>query len=129
MIVDSSAIMAIILQEPDSQRYVDAIVAAPPVRMSVANWLEATMVVDRHGTPVAVSVFEDFIRDARIELMSVSQAATARVAWRPFGSGTHPAKLNAGDCFACALAKESGVPLLSKGNDFPQTDIEPALKD
>jgi ribonuclease VapC len=104
---------------------------ATSVRMSVANWLEATMVVDRRGSPLSISRFDDFVRDARIDLMpvSVSQATIARAAWRTFGRGVHPARLNYGDCFAYALAKETREPLLFKGNDFAQTDVEPALKD
>jgi ribonuclease VapC len=131
VIVDASAVLAIVLREAGRERYVDAILSAAPARMSVANWLEATMVVDRKGTPVAISRFEDFIRDARIELVpvSVSQAGMARGAWRTFGRGVHPAKLNFGDCFAYALAKETREPLLFKGDDFTQTDVEPALKD
>ena len=131
MIIDASAMLAIVLREPDRLRYVDAMLDAAPRRMSVANWLEATMVVDRRGDAVSISRFEDFLRDAEIELMpvSVSQAAIARRAWRTFGRGVHPARLNYGDCFAYALAKETREPLLFKGNDFAQTDIEPALKD
>lgn len=131
MILDSSAILAIVLREPDRLRYVDALLEGAPRRMSVANWLEATMVVDRRGSAISISHFEDFLRDATIELMpvSVSQASIARMAWRTFGRGIHPARLNYGDCFAYALAKESREPLLFKGNDFAQTDIEPALKD
>jgi ribonuclease VapC len=131
VILDSSAILAIVLREPDRFRYVDAMLEAVPRRMSVANWLEATMVVDRRGSALSISRFEDFLRDADIELIavSVSQANIARHAWRIFGRGIHPARLNYGDCFAYALAKEAREPLLFKGNDFAQTDIEPALKD
>ena len=131
MILDSSAILAIVLREPDRFRYVDALLAGAPRRMSVANWLESTMVVDRRGSALSISHFEEFMRGAAIELMpvSVSQASIARLAWRTFGRGIHPARLNYGDCFAYALAKESREPLLFKGNDFAQTDIEPALKD
>jgi ribonuclease VapC len=131
VIVDSSAILAIVLREPDRFRYVDAMLESTSCRMSVANWLETTMVVDRKGSPVSISRFEDFLHDAHIELMpvSVSQATIARMAWRSFGRGFHRAKLNYGDCFAYALAKEMREPLLFKGNDFAQTDVEPALKD
>ena len=89
------------------------------------------MVVDRRGGALSISRFEDFLRSAEIELIpvSVSQATIARRAWRIFGRGIHPARLNYGDCFAYALAKETREPLLFKGNDFAQTDIEPALKD
>lgn len=102
---------------------------AAPRRMSVSNWLEATMVVDRRGNALAVNWLEDFMRQTQIELMpvSVSQATIARRAWRMFGRGIHPARLNYGDCFAYALSNETGEPLLFKGNDFAQTDIEPAL--
>lgn len=131
MILDSSAILAIVLREADRFRYVDAMLEAAPRRMSVANWLEATMVVDRRGTALSISRFEDFLRDAQIELIpvSLSQATIARRAWATFGRGAHPAGLNYGDCFAYALAKETSEPLLFKGQDFAQTDIEPALKD
>jgi ribonuclease VapC len=131
VILDSSAILAIVLREPDRFRFVDAILESAPRRMSVANWLEATMVVDRRGGALSISRFEDFVRDAEIELIpvSVSQATIARWAWRIFGRGIHPARLNYGDCFAYALAKETREPLLFKGNDFAQTDVEPALKD
>jgi ribonuclease VapC len=131
VILDSSAILAIVLREPDRFRLVDAMLETVPRRMSVANWLEATMVVDRRGGALSISRFEDFLRNAEIELIpvSVSQATLARRAWRTFGRGVHPARLNYGDCFAYALAKETREPLLFKGNDFAQTDIEPALKD
>lgn len=131
MIIDSSAVLAIFLQESDGRRYLRAVMDADSRRMSVSNWLEATMVVDRRGNDLAVNWLEDFMHDAQIELMpvSVSQAAIARRAWRIFGRGVHPARLNYGDCFAYALAKETREPLLFKGNDFAQTDVEPALKD
>jgi ribonuclease VapC len=130
VIIDSSAILAIVLQEPDQDRFVEAILDAAPRRMSVSNWLEAIMVVDRRGNTLAISRFEDFMQRAAIELMpvSVTQGTFARRAWRTYGRGVHPAKLNYGDCFAYALAKETREPLLFKGNDFAQTDVEPALE-
>jgi ribonuclease VapC len=131
VIIDSSAVLAIFLREHDGRRYLRAVMDAEPRRMSVSNWLEASMVVDRRGNALAVNWLEAFMRDAQIELMPVSvpQAAIARRAWRMFGRGVHPAKLNYGDCFAYALAKETREPLLFKGDDFAQTDVEPALKD
>jgi ribonuclease VapC len=130
VIIDSSAILAIVLEEPDQERFVDAILEAGSCRMSVSNWLEATMVVDRRGNALAIDRLEDFMQDAEIEVMpvSVSQGALARRAWRTYGRGVHPARLNYGDCFAYALAKETHEPLLFKGNDFAQTDVESALK-
>jgi ribonuclease VapC len=131
VIIDSSAVLAIVLREPDGRRYLRAVLDGDHRRMSVSNWLEATMVVDRRGNAIAVNRLEEFMLNAAIELIpvSVSQASIARLAWRTFGRGIHPARLNYGDCFAYALAKESREPLLFKGNDFAQTDIEPALKD
>lgn len=131
MILVSSAILAIVLQEPGWNRFIDVIVANSERRMSVANWFEATMVVDRRGDPLAIARLEDFFREADIELLPVthSQAILARVAWNRYGRGVHPAKLNYGDCFAYALAREAREPLLFKGADFAQTDIEPALRD
>ena len=88
--------------------------------MSAANWREATMVIDRKGGPVSVSLFEDFVREAKIKLMpvSVSQAELARGAWRMFGRGIHPTGSNNDDGFAYALAKETRKPILFKGNHF-----------
>jgi ribonuclease VapC len=131
VIIDSSAILAIILRELDGRRYLRAILADHPRRMSVSNWLEATMVVDRRGNALAINRLENFMQRVKVELMPVSlaQATIARRAWQMFGRGVHPARLNYGDCFAYALAKETSKPLLFKGNDFAQTDIEPALKD
>jgi ribonuclease VapC len=131
MIIDSSAMLAIFMQEPDGRRYLRAIVDADQRRMSVSNWLEATIVVERRGSAIAANGLDEFMQNARIDLMPVSvyQAMIARRAWRMFGRGNHPAKLNYGDCFAYALAKETGEPLLFKGADFAQTDVEPALKD
>ena len=123
--------LAIVLRERDGRRYLRAILEDQPRLMSVSNWFEATMVIDRRGNALAISRLEAFIRRAKVELMPVSltQATIARRAWQMFGRGAHPAKLNFGDCFAYALAKETSEPLLFKGNDFAQTDIEPALKD
>jgi ribonuclease VapC len=131
VIIDSSAVLAVFLQEADGRRYLNAIMDADARRMSVSNWLEASMVVDRRGNALAANWLEEFMRTARIELMpvSVSQATIARRAWQMFGRGIHPARLNYGDCFAYALAKETREPLLFKGDDFAQTDVEPALKD
>ncbi len=89
------------------------------------------MVVDRRGNPVAADRLERFMQRTQITLtpVSLSQGILARHAWRTFGRGVHKAQLNYGDCFAYALAKETGEPLLFKGADFAQTDIDAALKD
>ena len=127
MIVDSSALLAILLREPDREEYLAAIVNNDPRRMSVANWFESAMVIDGRRDPASSRRFDDFMQTARIELVpvSVEQARIARQAWRDSGRRNHAASLNFGDCFAYALSKFYDEPLLFKGNDFPQTDIAP----
>ncbi len=128
MIVDSSAVLAILFSEPDARRHAGAIMAASPCRMSVANVLEASIVVERRGGDAAAHELDALLESAEVELVpvTVEHLEAARRAWRRFGKGNHPAKLNFGDCFAYALAKATGEPLLFKGEDFAQTDIEAA---
>lgn len=129
MIVDSSAILAILSEEPEADRLHQAIGDAPTgARMSVANALEVTLVIEGRGGPVAGIDAEHYLRKMQIELVPVTlrHLVAARYAWRQFGKGNHPAALNFGDCFAYALADVSGEPLLFKGNDFTQTDIKAA---
>lgn len=131
MIVDSSAVLAILFAEPDAEMYARAIAGAPECRMSVANWLEAAVRIDRLGQPAASDAFDEFLRLSGIELVpvDVEQARLAREAYSRYGRGTgHTAGLNFGDCFAYALARRSGEPLLFKGNDFPDTDVDPAIR-
>jgi ribonuclease VapC len=131
VIVDSSAMLAVILNEADEPRFAAAMVDAPTLRMSAANWVEAAIVVDSRKNPAATLRFEELTDALGLEIMpvTVDHARGARAAHTAFGHGHHPARLNFGDCLAYALAKASGEPLLYKGNDFSQTDIEPALKD
>ena len=128
MIVDSSAVLAILFSEPDARRHAGAIMAASPCRMSVANVLEASIVVERRGGDATAHELDTLLNSAEIELVPVTieHLEAARRAWRRFGKGNHPAALNFGDCFAYALAKATGEPLLFKGEDFAQTDIEAA---
>ncbi len=98
--------------------------------MSAANFFEAAIVVDASRNPVSIRQFDEFLSLAGIEVMpvSVEQARIARQAYRDFGKGSgHPAGLNFGDCFAYALAKDMGEPLLYKGDDFGHTDVKKAL--
>ena len=131
MIVDSSALLAVILNEEDEPRFAEAMIDATALRMSAANWVEAAIVVDSHRNPTAKIRFEDLVSALRLEIMpvTVDDAHRTRAAHNDYGRGNHRARLNYGDCFAYALAKSRGEPLLFKGNDFAQTDIEPALKD
>ena len=128
MIIDTSAILAIMFGEPDATRYEEAIAMAWPRRMSVAALLEATIVLESRGGTAAGHELDLFLETASIELVPVSteQADAARRAWRRFGKGNHPAGLNFGDCFVYALAATSHEPLLFKGEDFARTDIEAA---
>ena len=129
MIVDTSAILAILNREPDAERYEEAIAAAPERSISVANLLEASIVVEGRGGISAGYELDLLLNRYGIELEPVTaeQLVAARRAWRRFGKGNHPAGLNFGDCFAYALAEATGEPLLFKGADFAQTDVAPAL--
>lgn len=128
MIIDSSAVLAVLYREPDAERYETAMASAWKCRMSVANVLEASIVVESRGSAAAAHEFDAFLDSAGIALAPVmaEHVEAARLAWRRFGKGNHPASLNFGDCFAYALAKTTGEPLLFKGNDFALTDIEVA---
>ena len=126
MIIDTSAIIAILRDEPEAMSCARAIADAAVRRVSAVNFVESAVVIDASHDPIATRRFDDFIREADISIEPVPkiQAQIAREAYRDFGKGSgHPAKLNFGDCFAYALAKESGEPLLFKGGDFARTDI------
>ena len=132
MIVDSSALLAVILNEADEERFLNAMIDASALKMSAATWVEAAIVVDRHkDRAIAAARFDQVTEELRIQLVPVTaeMAHRARSAHAHFGRGSHIAKLNFGDCFSYALAKITREPLLFKGNDFSHTDIEPALQD
>lgn len=130
MIVDASAVVAMAFGEPDAEIMAEALTSAPRARMSAVNWLEVVIRLDRKGDRTALTRFEEMEQLFGIAVVAATaaQAQLARSAYRRFGKGSgHPAQLNFGDCMAYALAKETGEPLLFKGNDFSRTDIEPAL--
>jgi ribonuclease VapC len=130
MIVDSSALIAILKEEPEADGFIALIDRAPRCHMSAVTYVESAVVIDGNRDPVFSRNFDDFVEKARIhvEAVTVSQAQIARQAYRDFGKGSrHRAKLNFGDCFAYALAKETGEPLLFKGDDFSHTDVTPAI--
>lgn len=130
MIVDTSALVAILRAEPGALRFAQAIQAADERRLSAVSFVEAAAVIESGGDPIAKRRFDDLLREAEIaiEAVSVTQARIAREAYRDYGKGRgHRAKLNFGDCFAYALAKEMGEPLLFKGKDFSHTDVESVL--
>jgi ribonuclease VapC len=130
MIVDSSALIAILRDEPEAAACAAAIDHAGVRRISAASYLEASIVIDGSRDPIASRRFDELIDAAKLDIepVTAAQARVAREAYRDFGRGSgHPAKLNFGDCLAYALAKTTGEPLLFKGEDFVHTDIVPAL--
>ena len=130
MIVDTSALIAILRDEPDAQRFAEAIAnSLEPCRMSAASYLEAAIVIDAGRDPVASRRFDELITLAAIQIepATFEQAQVARAAYRDFGKGSgHAASLNFGDCFAYALAKSFSERLLYKGDDFGRTDVRAA---
>jgi ribonuclease VapC len=129
MILDASALLAILLREPEAASFAKAIESAGTVRLSVASYLEAAIFVDRHGDEVRRALLDTFLEEfsIRLEPITVEQARIARQAFQWFGNGLHPASLNFGDCFTYALAKVTREPVLFKGQDFNRTDLIAAL--
>lgn len=131
MILDTSAVIAILRDEPDAVEFARAIEVAPSRRMSAVNWVEAAVVLEGGRGAVSGRALDALVTEAAIEIVPVGieQARLARAAYRDFGRGSgHAAQLNFGDCFAYALAKETGERLLFKGDDFSETDIASALE-
>jgi len=126
MVIDSSAIVAVLLNEKNAAQIAHAIEAASQRLLSSANLLETSIVIESRKGAAGGRELDLLLYRAAIEVVAVDQdqAETARVAWRRFGKGRHPAGLNYGDCFAYALAKSRGLPLLFQGDDFSQTDID-----
>lgn len=130
MIVDASAVLAILLSEPDQGKFADRLtMATDRLRMSPVNYLEVITKVLRTKNDLLMTETDNLFDALDIELASVTreQARLAREAYVRFGKGRHPARLNIGDCFAYALSKARDEPLLYKGSDFSQTDVEAAF--
>jgi len=129
MIVDASALLAVVLKEKDYERYARAIAdAVDDSLISPINYVEAAVRADKLGEEVSLAL-DEIMQTGNVEIAAVTREQTllARDAYRRFGKGNHPARLNLGDCFAYALAKARNEPLLFKGNDFRLTDVEAAL--
>jgi ribonuclease VapC len=128
VILDSSAVIAVLRAEPEAPAMAQAIDRAEACGISAVSYVEAAIVIDSSRDPIASRRFDDFFREAGIviEPVTAAQAQIAREAYRDFGKGRHKAGLNFGDCFAYALAKVAGEPLLFKGDDFCYMDIEVA---
>lgn len=130
MIIDASALIAILRAEPDAAVYARTIESASVRRISAANFVEVGLVIDAANDPVASRRVDQFISEVAITIEPVTeqQAHFARAAYRDFGKGSkHRAKLNFGDCLAYALAKDKREPLLFKGSNFSFTDVASAL--
>ena len=124
MIVDTSALIAVLFDEPEQEAFT-SLITSQPARVSAANWLEATMVADGKRTDAGARL-DRLVQGAGIVIEPVTEAhaRAARIAFRRYGRGSgSPARLNFGDCFAYALSATSGEPLLFKGDDFIHTDV------
>lgn len=129
MIVDTSALVAILAQEPEADAFSDAIARADTPALSAATYVETAVVIDARRDPALSRTFDRFLEENRlaVEPVTAAQAKIAREAYRDFGRGSgHPARLNFGDCFSYALARDKNMPLLFKGGDFGRTGIENA---
>lgn len=130
MVVDTSALVAIVLGEPDAERYLTALLSSRDgIQLSAVTAVEAAIVVESRQGADATRDLELLLSqlDARVADCDADQVAAALNGWRRFGKGRHPAALNLGDCFSYALARTVNEELLFKGDDFDQTDVRPAL--
>lgn len=130
MILDTSALVAILRAEPEALAFAQAIAAAKTRRISAVSYVEAAAVIDSAGDPIASRRLDELLEEAdvAIEPVTAEQARLARAAYRDFGKGRgYKAKLSFGDCFSYALAKAFREPLLYKGDDFTHTDARNAL--
>jgi|SRR5579875_812235 len=128
MVIDTSAVLAVLLDEPEREEFITKIAAAPRRQISVASVLESTLVLETQKGEPAGRELDLFLHRGKIEMVAVDemQLELARSAWRRFGKGRHPAGLNYGDLFSYALARTTGEELLFKGADFTKTDVSPA---
>ena len=122
MIVDTSALVAILRGEPEAEAFIDLLLGADAARLSAGTLLEVHIVAAAYGCSAALDELLSLI-DAEIVPFDADQARLAALGFRKFGKGRHPAGLNFGDCFAYAAARATGEPLLFKGRDFARTDV------
>ena len=129
MVIDTSALIAILLNEPETEVFAGAISAAPSRLISAVSALEAAIVIEAKKGSMGSQLLDELFVAARVNIVAFDQTQLnlARAAYTRFGKGRHPAALNFGDCCAYALARHRGEPLLFKGPDFSATDIEPAV--
>jgi ribonuclease VapC len=130
MIVDTSALIAILKGEPEAPAFKAVLLGSASVSLSAATYLEACIVADGYRNPLLLARFDEILEETgvAIEPVTVEQARIAREAYRNYGKGSgHRAQLNFGDCFSYALARAKREPLLFKGDDFIHTDLRPAV--
>ncbi len=128
MVIDTSALLAVILDEPDASLYYSAMENCPVCQVSATSVVEASLVLTGRRSPGATELLDALLNQLEIKVVPFNgqQALLAREAFRRFGKGRHKAGLNFGDCLSYALAKDTGEPLLFKGDDFRHTDLTPA---
>lgn len=128
MVVDSSALLAVLLDEPQRKAITKALERTDELHMSAVNFVETSVVIEARKGAAGLLELDRLIDRSGIEIAVVDKrvAMEARLAYRLFGKGYHPARLNLGDCFAYALAKTLNVPVLCTGRDFAKTDISVA---
>ncbi len=129
MVIDSSALIAVVRGEPESQRFLQAMRASFPRLVAAPTVLEASVVMLSRFGEIGLSDLQDLLNQTSAQVAPFTETHVGRAieAFRRFGKGRHPAGLNFGDCFSYALAEATGEPLLYKGEDFSKTDIKPAL--
>jgi len=128
MVVDSSVLIAILLKEPEAGHFTKLLIEADSVYISAVSIVESSMVIEYKKREQGAVQYDELLKtiSPTVFAFDAQQAKLARIAWKAYGKGRHPAKLNFGDCCSYATAKHLNQPLLFKGNDFSQTDIEQA---
>jgi ribonuclease VapC len=129
MVIDTSALLAILWHEPERSAFLDIISSDPALAISAVTYCEASIVLAARINVEAVKVLDEMINELQLEVVSIDLSASfaARSAYFRYGKGFHPARLNFADCFSYSLAKQRDEMLLFKGQDFRQTDVRPAL--
>lgn len=125
MVIDTSALLAVLLDEPEAPAFARAIAAEPRRLLSAFSALETSIVIEAKKGENAGREFDLLVHKAKLDIVIIdaAQVEIARSAWRKFGKGRHPAGLNIGDCCSYALSRFTGEPLLFKGDDFTKTDV------